>query len=177
MSFGFLDAFWLLRCLLIGSFCKLCDLSLTQFGNVYDFQCLLFFSAALIIMLLFTSECGFWTANTFIFKGEFINESILSVLCRLEGNRMNIPHRILTADGSQKPFNKSLAESDSSSDYVTPSSSMADVSSLLHINVKPVTCLWRLCVCLRDPWCVVSDHDLHSVCYSVRYSVSQLFSQ
>lgn len=42
---------------------------------------------------------------------------------------MNIPHRILTADGSQKPYNKSLAESDSSSDYVTPSSSLADATS------------------------------------------------
>ncbi|XP_060570621.1 uncharacterized protein LOC132728918, partial [Ruditapes philippinarum] len=47
---------------------------------------------------------------------------------RLEGNRMSIPHRILTTDGTQKQYPKSLTESDSSGDYVTPGSSMADVS-------------------------------------------------
>lgn len=41
---------------------------------------------------------------------------------------MSIPHRILTTDGT---FNKSLTESDSSGDYVTPMSSMADVSAKL----------------------------------------------
>ena len=41
---------------------------------------------------------------------------------------MNIPHRILTPDDPNKPFSKALTESDSSGDYVTPLSSMADVS-------------------------------------------------
>ena len=48
---------------------------------------------------------------------------------RLEGNRMSIPHRILSPDDPNKPFSKALTESDSSGDYVTPQSSMADVST------------------------------------------------
>lgn len=160
MSFGFLDFFSLAFLLIVWP----------KFDTVW--QCLLLsvvvtFSTALIVMLLFTSECGFWTASSFIFIAKLNNESILSVHCRLEGNRMNIPHRILTADGSQKPFNKSLAESDSSSDYVTPSSSMADVSSSLHINVLAYSLLVAVVYLPLRPW-----HDLQSVHYSVSYSVS-----
>jgi len=40
---------------------------------------------------------------------------------------MNIPHRILTPDDPDKVFTKPL-ESDSSSEFVTPQSSFADVS-------------------------------------------------
>lgn len=61
-------------------------------------------------------------------------EELLGLVCntvatqnaQLEGNRMNIPHRILSPDETNKPFNKCLTESDSSGDYVTPQSSMAD---------------------------------------------------
>lgn len=42
---------------------------------------------------------------------------------------MSIPHRILTPDDPNKPFSKALTESDSSGDYVTPQSSMADGGS------------------------------------------------
>lgn len=52
---------------------------------------------------------------------------LLKVTHWLEGNRMSIPHRILTTDGpQQKPYSKSLTESDSSGDYATPMSSFAD---------------------------------------------------
>jgi len=47
---------------------------------------------------------------------------------------MSIPHRILCTDGSSKHFNKSLTESDSSGDYVTPMSSMADVSTVIILT-------------------------------------------
>ena len=43
---------------------------------------------------------------------------------------MSIPHRILTPDDPNKPFSKALMESDSSEDYVTAQSSMADVSTI-----------------------------------------------
>lgn len=42
---------------------------------------------------------------------------------------MSIPHRILTPDDPSKPFSKALTESDSSEDYVTAQSSMADGGS------------------------------------------------
>ena len=46
---------------------------------------------------------------------------------------MSIPHRILTPDDPSKPFSKALTESDSSEDYVTAQSSMADVSHIYYL--------------------------------------------
>ncbi|XP_060556313.1 ras-specific guanine nucleotide-releasing factor RalGPS2-like isoform X2 [Ruditapes philippinarum] len=64
-----------------------------------------------------------------VLQQEEISCEITWIKIRLEGNRMSIPHRILTTDGTQKQYPKSLTESDSSGDYVTPGSSMADVIS------------------------------------------------
>ena len=50
---------------------------------------------------------------------------------------MSIPHRILTPDDPSKPFSKALTESDSSEDYATAQSSMADVS-IVNRSVKPL---------------------------------------
>ena len=54
---------------------------------------------------------------------------------------MSIPHRILTPDDSSKPFSKALTESDSSEDYATAQSSMADVSSS-HQNILRTRCVF-----------------------------------